>query len=54
MATYRVEMSTTGREVWLVDADSPDEARENWAAGSLLNTEVLSSEIESVHVEEDD
>lgn len=52
MPTYRIETETTGREVYLVDADSPEEAQQDWSGGSLLVSEVMSSEVSSVQVEE--
>lgn len=48
MTTFRVETATTGREVYLVDAETPEEAKQNWAEGSLLVSEVMSSEVETV------
>jgi hypothetical protein len=50
--TYRVERRTEGREVYLVDADSPEEAEAKWFEGDLLASEVLSSEAYSVEVDD--
>lgn len=54
MTTYRVERETEGREVYLVEADNPEEAEANWASGELLVSEVLGSSPYSVEVEVDD
>lgn len=48
MPTYRVERHTEGREVYIVEASSPDEAEKNWMNGELLISEVLGSEPYSV------
>ena len=49
--TYRVERRTTGREVYLVDAETAEEAAENWADGELWVSEVVDSEPYSVEEE---
>ena len=50
--TYLVEMHGDVREVYAVDADSPEEAREAWAYGDLVVSEASSMEFYSVR--EDD
>lgn len=50
--TYRVERRTEGREVYLVDADSPEEAQEKWIDGYLLVSEVLSSDPYSARLDD--
>lgn len=52
MPTYRVERAVEGREVYIVDAESPEEAEENWIEGELLVSEVLSSEPYSVKLDD--
>lgn len=50
MPTYAVERRTTGREVYYVDADTEEEAVENWMDGELLVAEVTDSEPYSVRI----
>ena len=44
MATYRVECKGEVREVYLVEADSADEAMRRWSSGELLVSEASSVE----------
>lgn len=53
MATYRVECAGTVREVYLVEADSPEEAQQNWSDGELILSEVTDAEPSSVRLEDD-
>lgn len=48
---YQVERRTTGREVYLVSAESREEAEENWMDGEFMLAEVLDSEPHSVKEE---
>jgi hypothetical protein len=48
MAEYIVEMRGECREVYIVEADSEAEARENWMNGSLQVQEGSSMEIYDV------
>lgn len=48
MAQYIVEMTGLAHEVYLVEADSPEEARANWAEGYLQIQESSSMEVISV------
>lgn len=48
MNCYRVEVKTTGREIYLVDAESEDEALANWHEGELLISEVYDADPNSV------
>lgn len=50
---YRVEMRTEGREVYLVEASSAEEAKDSWMDGELIVSEVLSSDFYSVEEEEE-
>lgn len=53
MALYRVELRGESREVYYVDADSPDDARENWHTGQLDVSECYGMGVESVTEEEE-
>ena len=53
MATYRVEMHGDVREVYDVEADSEEEARENWADGCFIISESQGMEIFTVDKIED-
>ena len=53
MSLYRVELRGESREVYYVDADSPEDAYENWHTGHLELTECYGMEVDSV-TEEDD
>lgn len=53
MTAYEVEMRTTGREVYYVEADSAAEAKENWMNGELIVSEVIDSEFYDVSEERD-
>lgn len=50
MNTYRIRVETRGFEYYEIDAESKEEARENWYEGSLLNSEVIDSWIENVEL----
>lgn len=52
MTTYLVELRGEVREVYTVEADSPEDARENWDKGDLYVSE--SSSMEVYTVEEDE
>lgn len=52
MPTYRVERVTDGREVYIVHAESPEEAEQNWFNGDLLVSEVMGSGPYSVELDE--
>lgn len=52
MTGYYVEHRTTGREVYYVIADSPEEAAESWMDGELVVSEVIDSEHYSVREEQ--
>lgn len=53
MTMYLVEMKNSGREVYLVEADSPEQAAEEWWQGSLETSEVYDSEVVGVKELED-
>lgn len=54
MKTYIVKVRTVGQEVWVVDAESPEQAREDyWENGMCVNSEVLDSEINDIEEESD-
>lgn len=53
MATYYVEMTGEAREVYAVEADSEDEAMENWASGEHVITEAYGMEPVSARLESD-
>lgn len=48
---FNVERRTTGREVYLVSAETAEEAAENWMDGELIVSEVTDSEHYSVEEE---
>lgn len=48
MSQYRVELRGDVREVYIVEADSPEQAREQWAGGFLFLTECSGMDVESV------
>lgn len=48
MGTYLVEVAVSGRELWHVDADSPEDARKNWSDGAIAVSEILDAEVVSV------
>jgi hypothetical protein len=52
MATYRVECSGTVRELYVVEADSPEEAMAKWTDGALVLSEASTSPV-SAEPEED-
>jgi hypothetical protein len=52
MAQYRVECTGDVREVYIVDADSPEEAMENWHAGHLYVSEASGVEPVSAELDE--
>lgn len=41
---YEVERHTSGREVYIVEAESAEEAEANWMDGHLAVSEVLDSD----------
>jgi hypothetical protein len=47
-------MRGESREVYIVDADSEDDARENWHTGFCEITEAYGMEVESVALNSDD
>lgn len=52
MTRYLVEVETVGREVYSIEADSPELAGEHWQHGDLVVQETVSVEgITSVHEE---
>lgn len=53
MTAYEVVVSTRGREIYLVDADSQDEAFENWDTGTLVSSEVVDAQAFDVVAVED-
>ena len=53
MATYRVERVGSVREVYLVEAESPEDAERNWVDGELICSEVGDTEPYSVRLEDD-
>jgi hypothetical protein len=52
MTGYLVTLTGESREVYYVEADSPEEARERWNEGDLVVQESSSMEVDSVR--EDD
>ncbi len=52
MKTYRVELCGESREFYAVEAESPEDARENWHNGRLYLSECYGMDVASV--EEDD
>lgn len=53
MATYRVEIEALAREVYYVDADSPEDAMANWHTGLHDLTEVYGADPVSAELAED-
>lgn len=53
MAQYRVEMSGEAREVYIVEADTPQQAAEQWSTGYLFVQECSGMGVESVTLDED-
>lgn len=54
MALYEVIYKGTVRESYLVDADSEDEALENWSDHEPVNSEVIDGGPTEVFLVEDD
>lgn len=55
MPTYRVELPVEGFELYLVEADTPEEAADNWLDGDLINSEVSAAgEAQVLGIEEED
>lgn len=52
MTAYRVELRGDAREVYTVEADSPEEAEEFWHTGTLDLTECSGMEVQRVEVDE--
>lgn len=52
MTEYRVECHGEVREVYVVEASSPEEARERWHTGDLVLSEAFSVEPVGVAEEE--
>lgn len=48
MTEYRVELRGESREVYYVEADSPEEAAEIWHTGTLDISECYGMEVERV------
>jgi hypothetical protein len=44
VSVYEVEIECMSREVYQVEAETPDEARANWTSGDLVISEVTSVE----------
>jgi hypothetical protein len=53
MKTYLVEMHGESREVYYVQAETEEDARENWMEGDLMVQESSSMEIYSVREDPD-
>lgn len=53
MAQYRVEMTGEVREVYLVEADSEQDAMNRWMDGECLVQETLGAEPVSARLEDD-
>ena len=53
MNAYIVKVRTEGFEMYAVDAESEDDARENWHEGSLIQSEADTAWVESVELEAD-
>ncbi len=53
MPRYVVVLSTTGREVWVVEAENADQAAEKWDDGELIASEAMSWEVFDVTEERD-
>lgn len=54
MPQYRVTMTGESREVYIVEADSADDARDNWQSGFLIVQESSGMDLDSVELDEDD
>ncbi len=52
MNVYLVETIGEAREVYAVEAESEQDARENWMHGSLQVSEASGMEVESVSLDE--
>lgn len=52
MSTYRVVCTGQVTETYLVDAESEEEARNNWHEGELVNSEAWDVLPESVRLDE--
>ena len=48
MTQYSVEMRGEGREVYIVEAESAEEARANWFDGFLQVSEIYGCEVYAV------
>lgn len=53
MTQYAVEMRGESREVYIVEADSPEGAAENWMNGDLYISEVYGGDVVSVTEEKE-
>lgn len=53
MASYRVEVKAPAREVYIVDADTPEDAAEHVYDGECIVSEVEIGEVVSVTRDED-
>jgi hypothetical protein len=53
MAFYRVELECDAREVYLVEADSPEDAEYNWTKGDLIVSEVGPGSVVSIELEDE-
>lgn len=51
MKTYRVELRGESREIYYVEAESEDDARENWYTGELAVSECYGMDVEKVEEE---
>jgi hypothetical protein len=54
MALYQVAVPTEGFEIYVVEADSPEEARESWFDGECVTSEVAWSGEDPVVLGEED
>ena len=52
MTGYLVEMRTTMREVYYVEANSAEEAKRDWADGEVQIQEAIDSEFYDIREEE--
>lgn len=48
MPDYRVTLRGESREVYVITADTPEEARERWSEGDLYVSEASGMEVDSV------
>jgi hypothetical protein len=53
MKDYRVEMTGSCREVYIVEASSEQEARETWMNGHWQLTEAFGMEVASVRLDDE-